>query len=148
MFGFEFHLMKEIQMVVKGIFMSDGGPFVALVTDEERYKDMVLPIFIDEAQAHSISLALEGIEPPRPLTHDLMLTMINEMGGAIDKVVIDQITNSVFYARLYVEMYVEGRRREVCTDARPSDCIALAVRCDAPIYVSEEVLEKAAVPIE
>lgn len=137
--------MSELLMEVKGVYATDNGPFVALVTDEESYRDFVLPIFIDEAQAHFISIALEGRTMPRPLTHDLMVSIINEMGGAVDKVVIDHLDNNVFYARLYIEEYLGEERRRVCVDARPSDCIALCIRAGAPIYVSKEVMEKAAV---
>ncbi len=134
-------------MEVKSVYVSENGPFVALVTDEEDYRSFVLPIFIDEAQAHFISIALEGRTMPRPLTHDLMVSIINEMGGAVDRVVIDHLDNNIFYARLYIEEYLGEEKRSVCVDARPSDCIALCIRAGAPIYVSTEVMDRAAVKI-
>ena len=74
-----------------------------------------------------------------------MIDVINEMGGAIDHVVIDMLESNVYFARMYIEMYSAGNRKEVCVDARPSDCIALALRAQAPLYVSEEVLKSGAV---
>ncbi|MHC1570775.1 MAG: bifunctional nuclease family protein [Methermicoccaceae archaeon] len=139
--------MGELLMEVKSVYVSENGPFVALVTDEEDYRSFVLPIFIDEAQAHFISIALEGRTMPRPLTHDLMVSIINEMGGAVDRVVIDHLDNNIFYARLYIEEYLGEEKRSVCVDARPSDCIALCIRAGAPIYVSTEVMDRAAVKI-
>ena len=84
---------------------------------------------------------------PRPLTHDLIVSIINEMGGAVDRMVIDNLDNNVFYARLYIEEYLGEEKRSVCVDARPSDCIALCIRAGAPIYVSTEVMDRAAVKI-
>ena len=139
--------MSELLMEVKGVYATENGPFVALMTDEESYRSLILPIFIDEPQAHFISVALEGRTMPRPLTHDLIVSIINEMGGAVDRMVIDNLDNNVFYARLYIEEYLGREKRDVCVDARPSDCIALCIRAGAPIYVSTEVMDRAAVKI-
>ena len=99
----------------------------------------VLPINIDRGQAESIQLQLEGVAIPRPLTHDLMRSIIAELGGRLVRVEVCDLVEGTFYARLIVER--EGRPIEI--DARPSDAIALALRASAPIFVDDEVMNQA-----
>jgi bifunctional DNase/RNase len=108
--------------------------------DKQRY----LPIWIDTPVAESIVYALQGHEPPRPMTHDLLRNVIQELGGSVEYIAITQLTDQVFHAELVVE--VRGVRRQI--DSRPSDAIALALRLDAPIYVAEQVLDQAAMTLE
>ncbi len=108
--------------------------------DNQRY----LPIWIDTPVAESIVLALQGHEPPRPMTHDLLRNVIQELGGSVEYIAITQLTDQVFHAEIAVQ--VRGVRREI--DARPSDAIALALRVDAPIYVAEQVLDQAAMTLD
>ncbi|HEC76367.1 MAG TPA: bifunctional nuclease family protein [Thermoplasmatales archaeon] len=105
--------------------------------------DLALPIYVSFNQAESIMNGLKGSRFHRPLTHDLFIQVINSLGGAIKKVVIDDLIEGVFMAKLYIEYYREGEIKEVVIDARPSDCIALAVREGCDIFVSEKVLKEA-----
>ncbi|KAA0003700.1 MAG: bifunctional nuclease family protein [Thermoplasmata archaeon] len=116
----------------------------------ERYSEIVLvsenkalPIYVSHTQAESIMNGLNGIRFHRPLTHDLFIQVINSMGGSIKKVVIDDLAEGIFLAKLYIEMERDGKREEIVLDARPSDCIALAVREGCDIFVSEDVLAEA-----
>jgi uncharacterized protein len=103
----------------------------------------VLPIHVDPGQAHAIELHLEGLTFPRPLTHDLMKTVIDHLEGHLDRVVVTDLVDGTFHARLFLLR----NGKEVDIDARPSDAIALALRCGAPILVEDEVMAKAGVVI-
>lgn len=116
----------------------NGAPVVLLGA-----RDSVVPIFVSSDQAQSIQHALEGEPFERPLTHDLLVDVVAELGGAVDRVRIDDLTDGTFYAKLHAEEYREGERRSVTFDARPSDAIAVALRVDCPILVSEAVVEEA-----
>jgi hypothetical protein len=128
-----------------GISVEEGGeegaPVVVLHAREEA-----IPIFISTDQAKSISHALEGRPFERPLTHDLFVEMLTEFGGAIDRVRIDDLSENTFLAKIDAERYADGERREVVLDARPSDAIALALRVDCPIRVTDDVLDRAGRP--
>jgi bifunctional DNase/RNase len=106
----------------------------------ERY----LFIWIAPAEAYAIAIELQGTSSPRPLTHDLMKNIITDLGATITSIVISDLINDIFYARIVLD--VAGRHVEV--DARPSDAIALAVRAHTSIYVEESVLERAGVALE
>ena len=108
--------------------------------DAER----LLPIFIGPYEAEAIAIRLRGIEVPRPLTHDLLNNVIGDLGGEISHIVVNDLRNDTFYARISVD--VNGQRMEI--DSRPSDAIALAVRADVPIFVEEEVMAAGIVPEE
>lgn len=105
--------------------------------DSKRY----LPIWIGPFEADAIAMAIQGHEPQRPLTHDLLKTIINELDGSVSHIFVNNIHDNTFYARIVIEK--EGRTFEI--DSRPSDAIALAVRLDAPIYVEPHVLDQAGV---
>jgi hypothetical protein len=106
-------------------------------------RDEYLPIFITADQAQSIRLALSGEPFERPLTHDLLVEMVTEFGGAIDAVRVDDLADGTFYAKIDAERYNNGEPETFAFDARPSDAIALAVRVDCPISVSDEILNAA-----
>jgi bifunctional DNase/RNase len=108
--------------------------------DSRRY----LPIWIGPFEADAIALALQGHEPQRPMTHDLLKTVFGELGAAITYILVNDIHDSTFYARIVCE---QGSHT-VEIDARPSDAIALAVRTDVPIYVEQHVLDQAGVPLD
>ncbi len=108
--------------------------------DGSRY----LPIWIGANEATAIAIALEGIQPPRPLTHDLMRSVIDAVGALAVRVVITEMRDSVFYADLALE--VSGK--EVQISSRPSDAIALAVRTGTPVFTISGVLEEAGVHFE
>jgi bifunctional DNase/RNase len=109
-------------------------------TESRRY----LPIWIGAFEADAIALALQGHEPQRPMTHDLLKTVFGELGAAISHILINDIHDSTFYARIVVE---QGSHT-IEIDARPSDAIALAVRTDVPIFVEQHVLDQAGVPLD
>jgi bifunctional DNase/RNase len=106
-------------------------------TDSDRY----LPIWIGPFEADAITIQLQGVQVPRPLTHDLLKSFIREMGVRVSHVLVSELRNDTFFARIVVD--VNGKSMEI--DSRPSDAIALAVRVGAPIFVSEEVMGMAAI---
>ena len=112
---------------------------VAILKDEvgERY----LPIWIGPCEADAITVELQAVEMARPLTHDVLHTMINELGGAVSHIVIRDLRNDVFYALIVLDQ--NGQQLEV--DSRPSDAMALAVRVRVPIFVTDEVMDTAGI---
>lgn len=108
---------------------------------KERDGKRFLPVVIGVAEVNAIKLKLSGIEPPRPLTHDLLLKTIGELGGKLKSVVIDGLDNNTFFAKLILARNGD----EIRVDARPSDSIAVALRANAPIYAEEDVLKKAGI---
>jgi bifunctional DNase/RNase len=127
-----------------GVGMSDEGPGAPVVI--LRAREEFIPIFISSDQAQSMQLALEGEPFERPLTHDLFVEMVAEFGAAIDRIRIDDLADGTFYAKIDAEQYSGGERKQAVFDARPSDGIALALRVDCPIIVSEEVVDEAGRP--
>lgn len=107
----------------------------------ENKADRYLPIWIGPAEADAIAIKLQGVTVPRPLTHDLLCSLIAAMGAKVKFVVVNDLLNDTFYAKIHLS--VDGRDLEV--DSRPSDAIAIAVRAQIPIYAEEEVLEKAGI---
>jgi uncharacterized protein len=99
----------------------------------------LLPIWIGPFEAEAIATALQGHEPPRPMTHDLLKNVIQELGGSVQYIAITHIHDGAFHARIVVD--VNGKRREI--DARSSDAIALGIRTEVPTYVAEAVFEQA-----
>jgi hypothetical protein len=105
--------------------------------DRARY----LPIWIGPWEANAIAMRLQGVEPERPLTHDLMTALMRDLGARVREVDIVRLEAETFFARIVIE--ADGRLHEV--DARPSDALALAVRTGAPVYAAEDVLDRAGV---
>lgn len=103
-----------------------------------------LPIWIGPFEADAITIQLQGIEVSRPMTHDLLRDLIETLDGEISHVIINDLQNDTFYAKIVLE----ARGGTVEIDSRPSDAVALAVRMDAPIYVADDVMEKAGVEPE
>jgi uncharacterized protein len=98
--------------------------------------------YIDPGVGASINTSLSGHQPPRPLTHDLYLLTLEAFGAKVTRAVIVRMENEVYYARLIIEAENEIMERKIIElDARPSDCLAIAVRCDAPVYVVRELWE-------
>lgn len=116
-----------------------NAPVVLL---REQSGDRVLPIYIGPEEAKAIALALEGVPVPRPMTHDLLRDTVVALGASLTRVTVTELRDRTFYAEL--ELQIEGRTVRV--SSRPSDAIAFAVRVDAPIYASEDVLDEAAAP--
>lgn len=109
-------------------------------TESDRY----LPIWIGPCEADAITVELQEVEVPRPLTHDLLKAVIEEMGAEVAHIMVSELRNDVFYARVILQ--VDGKELEV--DSRPSDAIALAVRARVPIFVADSVMTKAAIQPE
>jgi bifunctional DNase/RNase len=110
---------------------------VVILADTEGDGSHVLPIWIGHAEAAAIAIKLANVDLKRPMTHDLMKLIVDGFDGKVVKVVINDLREQTFYAQIYVE-----RENFLMTiDARPSDSIALALRCDAPIFVENHVLE-------
>jgi len=110
-----------------------------LILLKEKRGERILPIVIGIAEASSIRLKLSGFNPPRPLTHDLLKSVFESLGAELERVVIDDLNDGTFYAKLH---FKNKDGQEVIVDARPSDSIALAVRTGSSIFVEEEVLDK------
>jgi hypothetical protein len=132
-----------IEMKVAGIALDavNRSPIVLLKDGKER---RALPIYINQDQAKAIIGALENQKPPRPLTHDLIVNLLEVWGMTLEKVVIHSIQDGTFYAVLCVR---QGEvKKEI--DARPSDAIAIALRLNSPIWVMEEVVADASIPVD
>jgi bifunctional DNase/RNase len=118
-----------------------SSPIVILkVEDENRY----LPIWIGQPEARSILMKLQNQEFSRPLTHDLTVNLVAELGGSMERVTVTELRDSTFFATISVQ--IDGRTVDI--DSRPSDAIALAVRAGAEIFAADEVIEEAAVVFE
>jgi len=115
-----------------------------VVVLKEKDADRYITIWIGSDVADAIALRLQDVTVPRPQSHDLMLTLIQDLGGTLKQVSVTDLRDDTFFATLHVE--VDGR--EIQVDSRPSDAIALAVRAGAPIYASEEVLDRAGILLE
>ena len=126
-----------IEMFVTGVALDVRSdiPLVILHDEERKY---TLPIWIGQAEAQAIARGLEGLEMERPMAHDLMMEMIDSMGAVIDSVEINSFEDTTFFASV---MLIDGAHHTTVVDARPSDAIALALRCEAPIFVAESILE-------
>jgi bifunctional DNase/RNase len=111
---------------------------------KEKDSDRYLPIWIGPAEADAIAVRLQEVSVARPLTHDLLRSIIDALGATVTYILVSDLANDTFFARIAME--VDGRSLEI--DSRPSDAIALAVRAQVPIYADESVLEKAGVRLD
>ncbi len=129
-----------IEVQVEGVFMAENGGQTSrfvLVSDGTRR----LPIIIGPFEAQAIQLILDSTRPDRPMTHDLLKNILDRLEVGLDRVVIDDFWNTIYYAKLYLKK--DNSDEEIQMDARPSDAIALAVRFDAPVFVADAILEAA-----
>jgi uncharacterized protein len=132
-----------VEMTVESVRINlASGQRVVILKDAPA--DRYLFIWIAPAEAASIAMELQGSTSPRPLTHDLLKSVIAELGGQVESIIISDLIDDIFYARLVLD--AGGRHVEV--DSRPSDAIALAVRAKVPIYVTESVLDRAGVTLD
>lgn len=129
--------MIELELVAVRVELPSNTPVVVLRELEGRRRQ--LSIFIGAPEATAIAFALEGVETPRPLTHDLFCDVMGELGAQLDRVVITELRDTTYFADL--ELTTTAGDRSV--SARPSDAVALAVRVGCPIYASEELLDQA-----
>ncbi|MBI5464205.1 MAG: bifunctional nuclease family protein [Ignavibacteriales bacterium] len=128
--------MEKVQVDILGLTTSasSGGAYALIL--KEMNGPRRLPIIIGAFEAQSIALEMEGIKPPRPLTHDLLKNVIDTLGGALNDVTINDLRDGTFFAQLSMD--------NVEVDSRPSDAIALAVRYNVPIFVADKVMDEAA----
>ena len=128
-----------VKLTVQGVW-SDASPNaesqVVLLQDEG--KTSVLPIWVGTAEGTAIRMALEGIAPPRPLSHDLLRNITEHLGLKVAKVVVTDVKSNTYYASIYLA----GKQSEVTVDSRPSDAIALALRTNSPIFATRDVLDR------
>ena len=130
--------MKEMSVDSIRVSVMNSQRVVILKENKvERY----LPIWIGPTEADAIAIKLQGVSVPRPLTHDLLYSVIDALGAKVNFIVVNELRNDTFYAKINV--IINGRHIEI--DSRPSDAIAIAVRAKAPIYAEEEVLDKAGI---
>jgi bifunctional DNase/RNase len=127
-----------IEVKINGLFLTQSQASGVIL--KEMNGDRTLPIIIGEYEAQSIALGLEKIKPPRPITHDLALNMLDMLTAEIERIVVTELKNNTYYAIIYIRQ--NSKLHEI--DSRPSDAIALAVRRNIPIFVEEEVMEKGA----
>ncbi|MBK8333557.1 MAG: bifunctional nuclease family protein [Acidimicrobiaceae bacterium] len=114
---------------------------VVMLREHETERPRVLPILIGGPEASAIHSAMEGIVPPRPLTHDLLVTVMLALGATLERVVITEVREHTFFA----ELHLRTAAGEIVVSSRPSDAIALSVRTAAPIFAEEALLDEAAV---
>lgn len=132
-----------IEMVVETVAVSqiDYQPVVIL---KEKGEELYLPIWIGILEASAISAVLEGVEVPRPLTSDLLCSVIDSLGATVDYIVISDLQNDTFYANIVLD----ANWTQMKIDARPSDAIAIALRVNAPIYAEKRVLDEAGIQLD
>ena len=126
-----------VEMVIDSIRVSLMN-YQRVVILKEKMAERYLPIWIGPAEADAIAVKLQGVDVPRPLTHDLLNSVIDVLGATINSIIVSDLKNDTFFAK--ISLGVDGGEMEV--DARPSDALALAVRAEAPIYADEAVLDK------
>lgn len=128
-----------VRMTVQRVGIDPNRQALVILADEQQRR--LLPILIGLFEAQAIAMAISGEDIGRPLTHDLMLAIIDQTGWSLERVEITKLADKTFFALLHLE----GQEGALAIDARPSDAIALALRAQAPIFVAEEVLERAQV---
>jgi len=132
-----------IEMTIDSIRVSLMN-YQRVVILKEKLTDRYLPIWIGPAEADAIAVKLQGVSVPRPLTHDLLSSVIDAVGASVSSIVVNDLKNDTFYAKINLD--VDGGQMEI--DSRPSDALALAVRVGAPIYVEDLVLDKAGILLD
>jgi uncharacterized protein len=135
--------MAMIEMTVDSIRVSLMN-YQRVVILKEKTAERYLPIWIGPSEADAIAVKLQGVSVPRPLTHDLLCSVIDALGASINSIVVSDLKNDTFYAKILLS--VDGEQMEV--DSRPSDALALAVRAEVPIFAEEAVLDKAGILLD
>jgi uncharacterized protein len=128
----------DIEVRIRGLMM-DPATNMPIVVLKDVGSDTVMPIWVGIFEANAIAIEIEKVAAPRPMTHDLTRNLMRHMNSYLERVVITELREDTFYALLWVRH--DGELMTV--DARPSDAIALALRSDCPIYVSEQVMQSA-----
>ena len=128
----------EIEMKIKGLVV-DPISKMPIVVLEDIHSEQMLPIWIGIFEANAIALKIEDIATPRPMTHDLLKNLLDELDIKVEKIVVNDVRDNTFYALIYCK----HKNQTITIDSRPSDAIALVLRTGAPIFVEESVVEKA-----
>lgn len=128
----------DVEVRIRGLMM-DPATNMPIVVLKDVASDTVMPIWVGIFEANAIAIEIEKMAAPRPMTHDLTRNLIRHLNGSLERVVITELRDDTFFAVLWVRQDNEP----ITIDARPSDAIALALRADCPIYVSEQVLQSA-----
>ncbi len=131
--------MKEIEFKIKGLMMDPltNSPIVVL---QDTSSDTLLPIWVGIFEANAIALQIEKVDTPRPMTHDLIKGLLNHLDVKVTKIVVTDLKDNTFYALIFLD----SGGKTIAVDSRPSDAIALALRTDSPIFVTDEVISKSA----
>ena len=128
----------DIEVRIRGLMM-DPATNMPIIMLKDVNSEAVIPIWVGIFEANAIASEIEKISTPRPMTHDLTKNLVRHLNAQLERVVITEIKNDTFYAALWLKQGEEP----MVVDARPSDAIALALRADCPIYVSEQVMQTA-----
>jgi bifunctional DNase/RNase len=128
--------VMEVEMKIRGLMM-DPVTNMPIVVLKDINGNAILPIWVGIYEANAIALEIEKVTTPRPMTHDLMKTLLFGLGAGVSKIVVSDLKDDTFYAVIWVEKNGEM----ISVDSRPSDALALALRLDCPIYVDENVLK-------
>jgi bifunctional DNase/RNase len=126
---------QEMEVKIRGLMM-DPVTNMPIVVLKDVDSDALVPIWVGAFEANAIALEIEKIATPRPMTHDLLANLIRTLDGEVRRVVITELRDDVYYALIWMERSGEL----ISLDARPSDALALALRTDCPIFLSEQVL--------
>jgi bifunctional DNase/RNase len=129
---------NEIPVTIKGLVPTPTGCGVFL-----NYKEKVIAIFVDHSVAAAITMFLHKIKKPRPLTHDLIASIFAGLSVTVEKVVVNDLKDDTFFARLFLKQESELGKQFIEIDARPSDSIAIALQQNSPIFVNADVWERA-----
>lgn len=132
-----------VEMTIDSIRVSLMN-YQRVVILKEKAADRYLPIWIGPAEADAIAVKLQGASVPRPLTHDLLSSVVEALGASVKSIIVNDLKNDTFYAKIILN--VDGKQLEV--DSRPSDALALAVRVEVPIFVEDSVLDKAGILLD
>jgi len=129
--------MKEIEFRIKGLMMDPltNAPIVVL---QEAAGEAILPIWVGIFEANAIALQIEKVDMPRPMTHDLLKAVLDHLDIEVTKVVVSEMRDNTFYALIFLR----SGDRTITIDSRPSDAIAVAMRMDSPIFITDEVIAK------
>ena len=127
---------QVVQVLVKGVMPTSSGCAVFLGNDEKTFV-----IYVDQGIGEAIQRAVDSVQAERPLTHDLMLTLLDGLGAEVERVIINHVDNGTFFARLIVSMENELGHKIIELDARPSDSMVMALASGKPIYVAQSVID-------
>jgi bifunctional DNase/RNase len=128
----------DVEVRIRGLMM-DPATNMPIVVLKDVASETVMPIWVGIFEANAIAIEIEKMAAPRPMTHDLARNLIRHLNGSLERVVITELRDDTFYAVLWMRQENEA----ITVDARPSDAIALALRADCPIFVSEQVMQSA-----